>query len=193
MNVKQIALIPAWVALFASGVAVADETQPNTPESADSNGPAVGLVEAVLDSATKYKVIQNAIEDGYVLASGCVSGENGGVMGVHYARLDLLGDGAVDATTPELLVYEPTRWGSMRLVAAEYLVFKEAWENLNGAGTPVVLDGQQLMLETAPNRYGLPDHYELHVWAFKHNSSGMFAPWNPKVTCEYYQPPEDAG
>jgi hypothetical protein len=38
----------------------------------------------------------------------------------------------------------------------------------------------------APNRYGLPAFYELHVWAWKTNPSGMFADWNPRVSCEEF-------
>jgi hypothetical protein len=27
--------------------------------------------------------------------------------------------------------------------------------------------------------------WALHVWAWRHNPSGMFADWNPNVTCDY--------
>jgi hypothetical protein len=27
--------------------------------------------------------------------------------------------------------------------------------------------------------------WALHVWLWKHNPSGMFADWNPNVTCKY--------
>jgi hypothetical protein len=29
----------------------------------------------------------------------------------------------------------------------------------------------------------MPIHYDLHVWLWQHNPSGLFAPWNPDVTC----------
>jgi hypothetical protein len=29
----------------------------------------------------------------------------------------------------------------------------------------------------------MPIHYDLHVWLWKKNPSGMFARWNPTVTC----------
>ena len=38
----------------------------------------------------------------------------------------------------------------------------------------------------APNRYGSPAFYELHVWAWKDNPNGMFVDWNPAVSCEEY-------
>jgi hypothetical protein len=36
------------------------------------------------------------------------------------------------------------------------------------------------MLGHAP---GMPIHYDLHVWLWKHNPSGLYAPWNPDATC----------
>ncbi|HNP34784.1 MAG TPA: hypothetical protein PKK10_02920 [Woeseiaceae bacterium] len=189
MYVKKVALSSAVLVLCASGhVLAGDGQQGNQAEAAKFNHNAVGLVRTVLDWASRYKNIDTAIGDGYLPASGCVSGPNGGAMGIHYARFDLVGDGALDATTPELLVYEPNRWGKMRLVAVEYLVIKEAWEAKNGVGTPAILDGQHMMLTGAPNQYGLPAHYMLHVWAFKNNKSGVFAPYNPAVTCKNFQP-----
>jgi hypothetical protein len=29
----------------------------------------------------------------------------------------------------------------------------------------------------------MPIHYDLHVWLYKHNPAGMFAAWNPRVSC----------
>jgi hypothetical protein len=31
--------------------------------------------------------------------------------------------------------------------------------------------------------HGFEPHYELHVWTHRDNPSGMFAEWNPNVTC----------
>jgi hypothetical protein len=31
---------------------------------------------------------------------------------------------------------------------------------------------------------GFPAYYDLHVWLYRDNPSGMFAPYNPAVTCE---------
>ncbi|MGB8717194.1 MAG: hypothetical protein WCD66_12680, partial [Rhodanobacteraceae bacterium] len=175
--------------------AVAGEGQVSNNET-NSHFGAIGIVKTVLDNVSKYQNLHVAMDDGYVLATGCMSGPNGGAMGVHYVRPDLLFsdpsngifDGMLDASTPEILVYEPTRWGSMKLVAAEYVVIKDAWEAENGVGSVPILEGQHLFFSDAPNRNALPPHYELHVWAFKHNRSGMFAPWNPDVSCEYYDP-----
>jgi hypothetical protein len=52
--------------------------------------------------------------------------------------------------------------------------------------TPPVLMGQLFNYVGAPNRYGLPAFYELHVWAWKSNADGVFADWNPRVSCEEF-------
>jgi hypothetical protein len=36
----------------------------------------------------------------------------------------------------------------------------------------------------APNRFGLPAFYELHVWAFSDNPHGTFVDWNTLVSCD---------
>jgi hypothetical protein len=105
-----------------------------------------------------------------------------GVMGVHYARGDLLFDGVIDAATPELLVYQPLPNGELRLVALEYLVFQGDWLAA-GNTAPPTLFGQTLTLVPAGNRYGLPPFYEIHAWIWMNNPSGMFQDWNPSGSC----------
>ena len=57
----------------------------------------------------------------------CIDNPAGG-MGIHYVNGALVGDDRVDAATPELVVYEPEKNGKLRLVAAEYVVFQDAWD-----------------------------------------------------------------
>lgn len=187
MNIKKLALSLALAGLCGAGSASAGVGTPATSQ-ASNYGHAVGIVKTVLENASKYQSVHAAMNDGYVLLTGCVASEMGGAMGVHYARLDLFGDGKVDPTTPEMLVYEPTRWGTMHLVAVDYLVFKAAWEAENGEGVAPIVQGQHFQLAGEPNRYAAPAFYLLHVWAFKHNRNGMFAMYNPDVSCEYYDP-----
>ncbi len=149
---------------------------------------AVGLVAAVRDAARRYKSTDAAMDDGYAPILGCVSAPEEGAMGLHFANEALVADGVLDASQPELLVYEPRRSGSLRLVAVEFIVIAEAWNAANEA--PPVLDGQLFNFIDAPNRYGLPPFYELHVWAFRENPHGMFVDWNPQVTCENFAPME---
>jgi len=30
---------------------------------------------------------------------------------------------------------------------------------------------------------GMPFHYDLHVWLYRHNPAGLSAMWNPRVDC----------
>jgi hypothetical protein len=107
-----------------------------------------------------------------------------GGMGIHFLNPGLL-DGQVDAATPELVIYEPTKNGGMRLVAVEYLTLKAAWDAAHGGpnAAPPSLFGTPFELVPAGNRYGLPDFYELHAWIWKENPLGMHNDWNPTVTC----------
>ena len=139
--------------------------------------------ETVRRATAPFKDVSKAEAAGYVLFHGCVSGPQEGAMGIHFANSGLVGDGALDAQHPEALLYEP-KDGKLQLVAVEYVVIADAW-NANHQ-TPPVLMGQLFNYVGAPNRYGLPAFYELHVWAWKSNPSGMFADWNPRVSCEEY-------
>ena len=56
----------------------------------------------------------------------CIEQFGAGGMGIHYASLALVVDPAINAATPEALVYEPEPNGRLRLVAAEYIVFQES-------------------------------------------------------------------
>jgi hypothetical protein len=141
------------------------------------------LVETVRQATGQFKDVRKAEAAGYALLHGCVSGPQEGAMGIHYANGGLVGDGAVDARHPEALLYEP-KDGKLQLVGVEYVVIAEAWNTKHQA--PPVLMGQLFNYVGAPNRYGLPAFYELHVWAGKSNPDGMFADWNPHVSCEEF-------
>jgi hypothetical protein len=110
----------------------------------------------------------------------CIDNPAGG-MGIHYVNGTLVADGAVNATTPELLVYEPLANGRQRLVALEYVVFQADWDPYHAEAPE--LFGREFELMKAGNRYGLPAFYELHVWLWQHNPAGMFEDWNPRVSC----------
>ena len=103
-------------------------------------------------------------------------------MGVHFGKSALVNDGKLAADQPELLIYEP-RGTEFKLLGVEYLVTLDAWGATN---PPPVLVGQHFQFVNAPNRYGLPAFYELHVWAWKHNEKGTFADFNPAVSCVDY-------
>jgi hypothetical protein len=145
-------------------------------------GQADGLVRIVRESTERFRNVAAAEAEGYGLMFGCVSGPDEGAMGLHYVNLPLVFDGELDATRPEIVIYEPTPSGRLRITGADYLVLAEAW-HAKHADTPQ-LGGQLLHLFEAPNRFGLPAFYTLHVWAWKENPKGAFVNWHPKVSCE---------
>lgn len=158
-----------------------------TASADDDDERGLGKLAKVVRQATReFRNVSLAEAAGYGAFLGCVSGSLQGAMGVHYASGELVGDDRVIAERPEILVYEPRPNGRMRLVAVEYLVFADAWHAVNE--TPPVLEGQVFHYTGSPNRYGLPPFYALHVWAWKHNAHGVFADWNPAVSCAAYAP-----
>lgn len=139
---------------------------------------------AARQATAAYHNVRNAIRDGYGLftdAQGiaCIDSPGVGGMGIHYVKGALVGDGAVDARTPEALVYEPQPNGKLKLVAAEYVVFQADWQG----SEPPSLFGQSFEAVGADNRYGLPPFYELHAWLWRANPDGAFEDFNPDVSC----------
>jgi hypothetical protein len=141
-----------------------------------------GLVRVVREATERFKDVEDAEAAGYHLLFGCVSGPDSGAMGLHYVNLDLVGDGELDPAKPEIVIYEPTKNGRLKLVGADFLVYAADWDS-KGVGTPQLM-GQLLHLFESPNRFGLPAFYTLHVWAWKENPTGMFVNWHSKISCE---------
>lgn len=134
------------------------------------------LVAQVRDVNKRFKDVDVALTEGYA-AQPCVSGPNGGAMGVHYVHEDHMADDEVDVSRPEALIYEPRGGGEMELVGAEFITFSG----------PAVLEGHLFHYVGAPNRYGLDPFYELHVWAWRENPNGTFADFNPSVSCDAHK------
>ena len=162
--------------LFAS----AFQLQSQESEHAHHASPPT-LVQAVRAATSQYVDVNNATAAGYGPFLGCVSGPDHGAMGIHYVNGGLVGDGEIDASHPEALIYEP-RNGELRLVGVEFIVDAATWLSTH-SGAPV-LEGQTFLLVTSPNRYNLPAFFELHVWAWRDNPQGSFVDWNNKVTCD---------
>jgi hypothetical protein len=143
------------------------------------------LVRTVRDATRRYHDVRNAEADGYHLMFGCVSGPDDGAMGLHYVNMALVGDGVIDPSRPEIVIYEPLPNGGRRLIGADFLIFYGAW-HANNTGTPE-LGGQLMHLIDSPNRYGLPTFYTLHVWAWKPNPTGAFVNCHSDVYCEQFE------
>jgi hypothetical protein len=95
---------------------------------------------------------------------------------VRYGNPALI-DGSAHAEEPELLLYEPERNGRLRLVAVEYIIPYTA--HSRDAKPPVLFGNQEFKQNDTFQLWGL------HAWVWKHNPSGVFADWNPRVTCEH--------
>ncbi len=105
-------------------------------------------------------------------------------MGLHYVNGALVAGGIIDPTRPQIVIYEAQPDGSLKLTGADFLVFANAW-SVNHSGPPQLM-GQLFHLFDAPNRFGLPAFYTLHVWAWKDNPNGAFVNWHPNVSCASY-------
>ena len=151
---------------------------------------AASAFDGAKSATARFHDIEKAKAAGYTVTVADLAGitciedpEGSGTMGVHMLNPALLFDGgAIDADEPEILVYEPRNDGTLKLVALEYLVLKSDWEAA-GNTAPPALFGQEFMLTPAGNRYGLPPFYALHAWIWNSNPSGLFAPYNPSVSC----------
>jgi hypothetical protein len=144
------------------------------------------LVDAVRQSTARFHDVRVAEAEGYTLMFGCVTGPDSGAMGLHFVNASLIGDDIVDATRPEIVIYEPLPSGRKRLIGADFLVLKDVWDATHSS--PPELMGQLFHLFEAPNRFGLPAFYTLHVWAWKENPTGTFVNWHSNVSCDAFNP-----
>ena len=147
----------------------------------DLSTSAANLLKVVRDATERFKDVAVAQAEGYALQFGCVTGDDFGAMGLHYVNGNLVNRGILDATRPQIVIYEPTPTGGLRLIGADFLVLADTWHATNTA--PPQLMGQLFHLFPAPNRFGLPAFYTLHVWAWKQNPKGAFVNWHPNVSC----------
>lgn len=139
---------------------------------------------AALKAATaKYADVHQAIADGYTVelaqtaeygGGTCIANGAAGAMGIHMLSPGRL-DGNLEATNPEVLLYERQSHGRLKLTGVEYVVAGGAQPTLYG----------QPFADTNLARYGDPatNVWTLHAWIWKPNPAGMFEPWNDRVTC----------
>jgi len=142
--------------------------------------PTLDQLRALRAELTAFEQVDAALAAGFGRFGDCMIGPQG-AQGVHFTHGDRIGDPGLDLLNPEVLMYEPTPDGGLRLIGAEFLVFQQAWHALGNAAPPVLL-GREFTLNTtlldAP-------FYALHVWVWQHNPLGLFANWNPLVSCEH--------
>lgn len=122
---------------------------------------------------------ENAAPGGWdVQVTDCMEHPTDGGMGYHFGNFEYYLDGEANPLEPEILLYEPAKSGILRLVAVEYAVPFFTW-----AGDPDVDDPPQLFGRDM-KRVDAMGEWQLHVWIWKHNPSGLFEDWNPRVNCD---------
>lgn len=200
---------PAHLLVLFGAAAFLGCTPPVAGES--TPGPGEPTLAEVETAAIRFQDVNVALAEGYVrdptntCETAAMMGRDAalGAMGVHYFRPDLLGitappspkvDGNgvhIDFHTPTILIYEPQADGSMALVAVENLVFQQSWAAAGNAAPPTfhgvaydtMADDPETTLDEA---HGFAPHFDRHVWVFRDNPNGVFAPFNPTVTCEHH-------
>lgn len=178
------------ILLLATTFALAQSTQPHSHDQAGfqtaaQKSQAATLLQVVREATERFKDVAVAEHEGYALQFGCVSGSDQGAMGLHFVNPEIVNSGVLDPTRPQIIIYEPTGDGHLRLTGADFLVVASQWDAAH-PGTPPQLMGQLFHLFDAPNRFGLPPFYTLHVWAWKENPNGAFVNWHPNVSCQSF-------
>jgi hypothetical protein len=176
---NRVALLMGGITLLAG---CSREQVPTENTAQDHAGPAVVQQSAAREQNLKtlrrvtepFKVFAVADSSGYsAQITPCMSDPTLGGMGFHYGNVGLI-DGAVQVDQPELLLYEPQANGALSLVAVEYII---PYTFVPRDAPAPTLFGEQFLQNDTFQLWGL------HVWVWKHNPSGLFASWNPQVSC----------
>ncbi|HLL29607.1 MAG TPA: hypothetical protein VK403_01295 [Allosphingosinicella sp.] len=186
--------------------------------AAAAPGPGEPTLAEVRAATERFRKVEVALAEGYVRdpTNMCDTADMMGRpkalggMGIHFFRPDLLGitappnprvDGNgthTDFRKPSILIYEPRADGTLELVAVENLVFKKAWHEAGNEGRPTfhgveydyMFDDPKTDIDEA---HMFEPHYDRHVWLYRPNANGMFAQFNPTVTCQFHKPTVVAG
>ncbi len=206
MTTRHTFLIPTLVAIgFSGALAAAVAT---VSSAGPAPGPGEPTLEEVRHATERFRDVDAALADGYIrdpfnlCDTAAMMGRPAslGSMGIHYFRPDLLGITAppsprvsgvgthTDFRKPSILIYEPQQDGSLELVAVENLVFADAWRAAGHAEPPTfhgvpydsMVDDPSTEVDEA---HMFAPHFDRHVWVYRDNPNGVFAPFNPAVSC----------
>ncbi|MFP5116002.1 hypothetical protein ACSU64_27205 [Bacillaceae bacterium C204] len=158
---------------------------PGNENSSDANK----QLAQVRQATEKYHDYQVAEKDGYINTHE-VARSPEGVMGIHFVNPALMFDGVLYPEKPEVLLYIPAENGGYKLVAVEYYMPAfMANEHPSLLGHP--FDGSMLNHDLDPSTLSEEEinnpmnrHYDLHVWLWHANPTGIFSPWNPTIKIE---------
>lgn len=211
MSTSRTALLVGGIVLIA-GCGAAPSQQPQTQTPATATAVVEPDLASVRKATERFRDVKVALAEGYIRDPFdlCDTAEmmgrpaELGAMGVHYFKPDVLGvtgppnpkvSGTgihTDFRAPSILIYEPQADGSLELVAVENLAFAEAWKAA-GKTEPPTFQGvaYNYMADdpttTADDAHQFAPHYDRHVWIYRENPSGVFAQFNPKVSCAHHK------
>ncbi len=154
---------------------------------------------AVRRATAAFHDAAEAAAAGYVVGPHCDSSP-AGVMGFHAGNQALIGNQTLDPEKPEVLLYLEKPEGGLRLTGVEYVqvvllrnpdtgqvgpwMSSSPWPANYQVITPTPqLFGQTFQGPMPGHVPGMPWHWDLHAWVWAHNPSGMFAQWNPALSC----------
>lgn len=182
---------------------IIQEIKSTNPELADE------LME-VYENTKRFQDVEVALAEGYIqdpmniCETAPMMGQPAflGAMGIHYFRPDMLGitetepriNGVglhTDFKNPSVLIYEPQEDGSMELVAIENLVFQKAWHESSPGKKPEFMGHEYFSMVDNPTTeadesHMFEPHYDLHMYLYRKNPTGLFSPFNPAVSCNYH-------
>jgi hypothetical protein len=198
----------AVVTLLSSLAGAAGSDTNRTPAPA----PGEPTLAEVRTATERFRDVKVALAEGYIRDPGnvCDSAEmmgrpaTLGAMGIHFFRPDMLGITAppsprvtgtgthTDFRKPSILIYEPQADGSLELVAVENLVFAKAWREAGNAAPPSFHGVEWDSMSDDPNTpideaHMFEPHFDRHVWLYRENANGMFAQFNPAVSCAHHK------
>lgn len=168
VRVRQVRRLTGSIAFM---VVVSSLAGPQAQESASDKSVERDVARARMATAP-FRVAAEAIAAGYVPTTQCVQDPHHGAMGLHFKH-PALRDGTVDLENPEILLYLKMPNGDLRLTGVEYVVPISAWTS----DQPPTLMGQRFKRE---EQVGI---WYLHAWLWEENPAGMFADFNPRLTC----------
>ena len=183
--VHRLATQRALGLLAAAALAMSHTACGSSPTGAEALQQDLDVVRA---ANAKYQDVSVALQDGYVADPVCVAAGPAGAMGIHYVNSQRV-DSLLVAERPEILLYAP-EGGTLRLVAVEYMVpVFQGGAPFFGPGAPAqpgptpTMFGQPFQGPMPGHNPAMPWHFDLHVWLFRDNPSGVFSQFNPAVSC----------
>ena len=212
MKTRDAVLVTTLVSLAITVLLSGGWVAHSAPRAPFEPGPGEPTLAEVRAATERFQDVKIALAEGYIrdpfdlCDTAVMMGRPAslGAMGVHYFRPDLLGitappspsvDGVgthTDFRTPSILIYEPQDDGSLELVAVENLVFARAWRE-TGHSAPPTFHGVPYDTMTddptteTDEAHLFASHFDRHVWIYRDNPNGVFAPFNPAVTCAHHR------